>query len=67
MGYYCYRLLWDIIVIGSYGTLIYGIYVLSVLKFFSSAEIVGSNPVGGVDTCLLRVLFICQVEVFARS
>jgi len=38
---YCYRLLWDIIFIGSYGTLIYGIYGFSVLRFFSSAEIVG--------------------------
>ena len=50
---YCYRMLWDVIVIGCYGTLIYGICGLSVLRFFSSAAIVGSNPAGGMDVCLL--------------
>ena len=30
------------------------------------AEIVGSNPTGGMDVCLVSVVF-CQVEVSATS
>jgi len=33
----------------------------------SPAEIVGSNPTGGMDVCLLRVLCVVQVEVSAMG
>jgi hypothetical protein len=33
----------------------------------SPAEIVGSNPTGGMDVCLLWVFVCCQVEVSATS
>ena len=29
------------------------------------AGIVGSNPAGDIDVCILRVIFFCQVEVSA--
>ena len=68
---YCYRLLWDIIFIGSYGTLIYGIYGFSVLRFFSSAEIVGQNPTGAWSLSVVSVVCLsgrclCE-ELIARQ
>jgi len=33
----------------------------------SPAEIVGSNPIGGMDGCLSVVSVVCQVEVSATS
>jgi hypothetical protein len=33
----------------------------------SPAQIGGSNPVGGMDVGLLRVLCVCQVEVSATG
>jgi hypothetical protein len=33
----------------------------------SPAGIAGSNPVGGMDVCLLWVLCVCQVEVSATG
>jgi len=55
---------------GSYGALIYGIYIyiysLLVLRFCSSAEIVGSNPAGGhgclsvVSVVFFSVKSLCE-------
>jgi len=33
----------------------------------SPADIVGSNPTGGMDICLLSVLCVVQVEVSATN
>jgi hypothetical protein len=33
----------------------------------SLARIVGSNPSGGLDVCLLCVVYCCQVEASATS
>ena len=33
----------------------------------SPADIVGSNPAGGIEACLLFIVVCCQVEVSATS